>query len=341
MRRSFWSLVGLLVVALVVAACGSDSGSSTTGSGSESSSTPGSESAAASDKPVKVAVSIFGTGQGTWSDGYGKRLQDLAPKLKGEGVDLIVNYADGTAQGQAAQITSLLAQKPDAIGIYPLNSQATVPSFAKIKQSGSKGVQVVIPPADGAKPLIEAYVGGADEVATAASVAKAFIKDIASEGEVAIIRGPAGGQDNVLRAKGFMEGLKGSKLKVVADVNTDWGDQQKIYNGVSAVLKNHPNIIGLFTQYDGISVAARKAVDDAKLDHKVHIANVVGGSCAGLKLLKKGDISIVAWHDPWTAADETARLMPAIARGEEVPFDSFMKDPIVTSENVGDRPCHY
>jgi ribose transport system substrate-binding protein len=333
MKRSIGSVVGVVALALAVGACGSDSGSS---SSSDKSSGGGDAT-----KPVKIAVSIYGTGAGTWSDGYGKRLETLAPKLKKDGVDLIVNWADGTAQGQAAQISSLLAQKPDAVGIYPLNSQATVPSFVKIDRAGAKAVQVVIPPVDEAKKFIKAYVGGADEVATAASVAKAFSEEIASEGEVAIIRGPAGGSDNVLRAKGFMEGLKGTKLKVVADVNTDWGDQTKIYNGVTAVLKNHPNVIGLFTQYDGISVAARKAVNDANLDHEVHIANVVGGSCPGKKLLEKGEISMVAWHDPWTAADETARLMPKIARGEDVAFDSFMKDPIVTSKNVGDRPCHY
>jgi ribose transport system substrate-binding protein len=327
MKMSRKKIAVLLPVALLVAACGNGQKDDAAGSADGS-------------DPVTVAVSIYGQGMAPWTDSYGKRLEELAPELKKEGTELLVSWADGTAQGQAAQINSLLAQSPDAVAIYPLNSQATIPSFLRIQQAGASPVQAVIPPVDEATHLIDAYIGGADEVATARAVAQAFVKNIASEGKIAILRGPAGGSDNILRAQGFMEGIAGSNLEVVEDINTDWGDQQKIHTDVSAVLQRHPDIVGLLTQYDGISIGARKAVDDANLDHEVHIANVVGGSCAGLELLKTGGISLVAWHDAWTAAEETARLLPAIARGEDVPANSFMEDPIVTTEDVGDRPCH-
>jgi ribose transport system substrate-binding protein len=327
MKISKNQIAAAALLPLVLAACGNGQNDDAAGGPS-------------GDDPVKVAVSVYGQGMAPWTDSYGKRLEDLAPELKKDGVELIVSWADGTAQGQAAQINSLLAQSPDAVAIYPLNSQATIPSFNRIKQAGASPVQAVIPPVDEAVDLIDAYIGGADEVATARAVAEAFVENIASEGKIAILRGPAGGSDNILRAQGFMEGIEGSDLEVVADINTDWGDQQEIHTDVSAVLQRHPDIIGVLTQYDGISIGARKAIDDANLDHEVHIANVVGGSCAGLDLLKKGDISLVAWHDAWTAAEETARLLPAIARGEDVPADSYMEDPIVTTDDVGDRACH-
>ncbi len=328
-RVSAVAAIGAAVV--MIAACGSSSSSSST-----------SAAASSGGKTKTVAVTIYGHGISPWLDSYGARLTALIPTLKAQGINLVVDWANGTGSGQDAQVTSLMAQSPKVIGVMSIDAQASVATFRRIKQAGITAAQLVINPAPAAQPYLAGYIGGANDIAQGSEMGD-WLKtsSICAHGcNVAIIRGATGGSDNPNRADGFISAVKGSPVKVVADVSSDWSDQQTIANAVSAVLKTHPNVNVLYTEYDLISIGANKVLQQMGLTHKVKIVNVVGGSCAAEPLLRNGAIAAVTWEDPWLAAQNTATQLTDLANGQKLPFNEYIATPIVTSATVDHRACH-
>jgi ABC-type sugar transport system substrate-binding protein len=333
-RVSVIVAIGAAVVA--IAACGSSSSSSSTSASSNSG------AASSSGKPKTVAVTIYGHGVSPWLDSYGARLTGLIPTLKSQGINLVVDWANSTGSGQDAQVTSLMALSPKVIGVMSIDAQASVATFRRIKQAGITAAQLVINPVPAAQPYLAAYIGGANDIAQGSEMGE-WLKtsSICAGGcNVAIIRGATGGSDNPDRANGFIAAVKGTPVKVVADVSSDWSDQQTIQNAVSAVLKTHSDVNVLYTEYDLISIGAYKVLQQMGLTHKVKIVNVVGGSCAAEPLLRSGAIAAVTWEDPWLAAENTATQLTDLANGQKLPFNNYIATPIVTSATVDHRPCH-
>jgi fructose transport system substrate-binding protein len=329
-RRSYTTLA--IAAALAIAGCGSSSSSSTSTSSTSSSS------------GKTVDVSIYGHGFSPWLDSYGNRLTALEPTLKKDGINLAVEWANGTGSGQAAQVTSLIAQHPKVIGVMTIDAQASVAAFRQIKQAGITAAQLVINPVPPAEPYMAGYIGGANDVAQGTEIGN-WLKSssLCAKGcNVAIIRGSTGGSDNPNRANGFVAAVKGSSnVKVVDDVSTSWSDVPTIDSGISAVLKTHPNVNVLYTEYDLIAVAARKVLQQMGLSNKVKIVSVVGGSCAAEPLLRSGAIAAVTWEDPWVGASNTATQLGELAKGTKLPaFNNYIPTPIVTTTTVGHKACH-
>ena len=214
--------------------------------------------------------------------------------------------------------------------------------MARISQAGVPTIAGILPPTDEALPFVTAYRGpddfehgrlGAQSLATALE---------GRSGQVAMIRGAPGGTDNKNRAEGFEEELASvaPDLEIVADEDSDWADQKKIYDVAAAVLSRHPDVIGIFTQADTLAAATADAVEDAGLQDQVAIVGV-GGSCEGFDLLKEDRIVSTSLQDPWIGAQDIFDVAMSIAGGDEPEQIDYMDLPVITAENVDDYECHW
>lgn len=287
---------------------------------------------------ITVGVSIWGH-VSPWLDSFGERMEVLGEET---GVEVQVLFADGTAQGQDEQVNALIAQDPDAIVLVSLDAEASVATYARIRQAGIAPIAGILPPTDPALEFIEAY-RGPDDFEHGRLGAQALAAALEGQsGGVAMVRGAPGGTDNLNRAEGFTEELAAiaPDLEIVADEDSDWADQAKIYDVVSSILSRHPDIIGIFTQADTLAAAASKAVEDAGLTDQVAIVGV-GGSCEGFDLVEAGSIVSTSLQDPWIGADSVFEVAVDIANDEEVEQIGYMDLPVITQENVADYECHW
>ena len=287
---------------------------------------------------MTIGVSIWGH-VSPWLDSYGERLETLGEE---NGVDVRVLFADGTAQGQDEQVNALIAQQPDAIALTSLDAESSVATYARIDQAGVAGVAGILPPTDPALPYIEAY-RGPDDFEHGRLGAQSLAGALEGQsGQVGMIRGAPGGTDNKNRAEGFREELASiaPDLEIVADEDSDWADQKKIYDVATAMLRRHPDIAGIFTQADTIAAATADAVEDAGLQDQVAIVGV-GGSCEGFDLIEQGRIVSTSLQDPWIGAQDVFDVSMAIARGETPEQIAYMELPVITDDNVSEYECHW
>ena len=312
-------------VAVAVGACGAASSSAR-------------QVKAASSQTIAVSIGFHNP----WLDPYGAELQKLA---KQHGIGVTVNYGDATAATQASQINTIIAQKPSLIIYVVADANAGVASLAQIKQAGIPVLASIVPPATAGNKYETAYYGPNDF--TQASLnAKALARYLKAHGhrcgQVAIIRGAAGGSDNTDRAAGFRAELKKVDpcLKIVADQNSDWQSDPVAYNVATAILRQHPKVAGILTEADTIAAGAAKAVSTLHLKGKVAITGL-GGSCQGFTMLKKGQIVADTLQDPVLGAQGAFAVAQKILAGKSVGKIQYMALPVLTAKNVRQYKCHW
>lgn len=324
--------------ALVLAPYGASSAGSVPPDDTASAMTSGEPPVNADGDTIVIGVSIWGH-VSPWLDSFGERLVELGEE---NGVDVQVLFADGSAQSQDEQVNALIAQQPDVIVLTSLDAESSVATYARISQAGIAAVAGILPPTDAALPFIAAYRGPDDfEHGRLGAQALAAALD-GQTGDVAMIRGAPGGTDNQNRAEGFTEELASiaPDLTIVADEDSDWADQNKIYDVATAILTNNPDIIGIFTQADTLAAATARAVEDAGMSDQVSIIGV-GGSCEGFDLIKEAKIVSTSLQDPWIGAQSVFDVAVQISLGDDVEQIDYMDLPIVNQANVDDFECHW
>lgn len=277
-----------------------------------------------------------------WLDPYGKELARIGKK---NGIPVTLQYADGTTQNQASQIDTILAQHPSIL-LYTLgDANAATAILAKIKQAGIPVLVSIIQPTSAGMKYATSYYGPNDFIQgelNAKALASYLVAHGHKCGEVAILRGLAGGTDNTDRAAGFRAALKkaDSCLKIVADQNTDWQSDPVAYNVASAVLRQHPQVVGILTEADTIAAGAAKAVAALHLQGKVAVTGL-GGSCQGFALLKQHKIVADTLQDPVLGADGAFKLALRIVHHQSFKKVEYMALPVLTPKNVSKYSCHW
>ncbi len=299
----------------------------------------GSAGTSSSSGSFSIAISI--PFHNPWLDPYGKELVRVAKRA---GFKVSVQYADATTQTQAAQINTMIAQRPDLLVYTVFDANAATAIIAKAKQSHVPVLGSIIKPSPAGTKLLTAYYGPDDFIQGALN-AKALVQYLKSHGksggEIAIVRGAPGGTDNTNRAAGFRSVLKKyPSFKIVADQNSNWQSDPVAYNVTSAILRQHPNVVGILTEADTIAAGAAKAVD--ALGHKGKVAITgLGGSCQGFQLVKDKAIVADTLQDPVLGARGAFQVVQKILNKKPYKKIEYMNLPVLTPANVGKYSCHW
>ena len=324
MRTTRPLLVGLVAFAMLVAACGSEGATDTTGEDATTTT--------AASEEIVVAFPI--PGPAPYIDGYFENWDRLAEEA---GVTTIKTTGDWTSQTQAEQIDSLLAQNPDVFVIWAVDQNAILPSLARIVDAGIPAI------ASNAEPLVSAFqflaaYTGPNDVLQGRIAGQSLLEALPGGGKVGMVRGTPGTAAHDNRAQGFTEAIEGSNIEVVDDQSGAWGDVQLTYDIVSAMLQRTPDLAAVFVQDDGMSPGAAQAGKDAGVEL---VIVGIGGSCAGKENIQSGNMAATTVQDPWEDARLAFEAAVAVGRGETVENVQYMDPPIITSETVDSFECHF
>ncbi len=216
----------------------------------------------------------------------GKGVAAMAKQL---GVKVIANF-DGKndPQKEAANVQDLIALKPDGVLMMPSDAAEAASLVDKMSAAGIKVISVHSVVGANRKltdvyPKLTALVIE-NEVGASATAGKLAKKALPNGGKVGLVLGQAGYAEVGLRRTGFLQGIAGSKLKVVAQQPGDW-TATKGQAACQGMLSANPDIVLFYSQSDDMGVGCAKAVKNAGSKAKVI---GMGGSKLGMAAIKQG-----------------------------------------------------
>ncbi len=317
LRRTFAVLV-IPLIALVIAACGDDSNTSS-----------GDASGNGSGDPVKVALVLPALTNPYWvaiKDGA----EAEAERLGGE-VELSVSAGpdQGSAEQFIAKIQDAQTRAPDAMVIAVSNGDVLAPTAANIVKAGIPviAVNATLPDSVGKTTYI-----GTEELNGGADGAEAMKRALPDGGKVGILHCLPGNPTTDARVKGFKDGIAGTDLRVVSvlDARCDEARTPAVMNDM---LTAHPDIAGVYSVSDNMTVVAQRVIENVGKD-----VAIVGYDAQPpvVELIKAGKVYASVAQFPTKMGAEGVRAALAAARGEPVEERIDTGTLAVTRDNLAE-----
>jgi ribose transport system substrate-binding protein len=328
-----------LAVVLVIAAgaCSSDDDGGGDSSSDSEVAAPQGDNAELGD-PVTIVASVPPTDHG-WLGQVAAMAQQAADQW--EDVEFrIVEAAD--ADSQAAQIETIINDKPDAIVVLPYDGEALTPVAEQAMEAGIPVINVdrLFATPDAARATI---LG--DNYAIGVNAATFLAGELDCEGNVVEIQGLAGISVTEDRSAGFadtIEELCGDGLEIVAqqpgDFNPDTGLEV-----MEAILQAEDDIDAVYTHDDDMAEGVVAAIENAQRQDEM-ILTGAGGSCAAFDRIEEGGLYAATYLYSPTMAGSAVNMARLIAQGRgmsdlfepEVPSEIIVPPTEITPDNVDD-----
>ena len=173
--------------------------------------------------------------------------------VEAAGHKFVSTDAQGSAQKQAADIEGLIGQKVDVIMVVAFDSDAILPSIAKINDAGIKAIAYDVQFED-PKALYITF----DNVGVGRLMAKTMLEKGKNAGNFAFIKGDKGDPNATFLFQGIMEVLKGQmdagKIKNVCETFTDgWKPDNAQKNMEQCLTSQNNKIDAVISENDGMA----------------------------------------------------------------------------------------
>lgn len=284
-QRWRW-LAGVAAAAVLLAGCSSGGGG---GSNNASGNSGGS-----GGKHYRIGVSFYSNVIPL----YVQMQQGMEAKAKQLGATLEFSVANNSAETQSDQINTFITKGDDLILASPVDATALAPAY-QAARSASIPIISVANKLDNAS-LEDAYVGP-DLVDQAYRTMERVVQGMGGKGNLLLITGPPQIAFVQAQKAGWQKSLaKHPDVHVVdtvvdADLSTSGA-----LDAATSALSAHPDVTGILSSDDDISMGAIKAAQGRGLDlSKVYIAGW-DGSPAAIQAIKAGTYDLTLSEKPYT-----------------------------------------
>ena len=166
---------------------------------------------------------------------------------------------------------TVASRRPDALLLSPQSDSNLAPVINAAKAANIPTVIID----DARTPGASSYIG-TDQMKIGAEAATYLHDANPKGGNVAQIEGTAGSPNARLRMKGFKEQLaKYPDLHLVASQPGNW-DRLTALNATSNILRQHPDLVGIYANNDGMALGVYEAVKNAGATDKVAVVGTDG-----------------------------------------------------------------
>ena len=246
---------------------------------------------------------------------------------------LLVTNAQSQLSKQISDIQDLVAQGAQALIVAPLNSTGLEPALAAAKE---KGVPVITidRKLTGAQPCSDYLTFiGSNFVEQGERAAAQMIEATGGSGKVATLLGSSGNNVTTDRNAGFLKGIEGSDLEVVAEQTGNF-NRQEGQAVTEQFLQSQPDLDAIYAHNDemalGAVVALRSAGKEPGKDVKVIS---IDGTRNAVEQVVKGSINGVVESNPRFGPIAFATLSSFLS-GDAIAPDLIISDKEYTPENA-------
>ena len=235
--------------------------------------------------------------------------------LEAAGNKYISTDAQGSAQKQAADIESLISQKPDVVLVVAFDSDAILPSIKALSDAGIKSIAYDVQFED-PNALYITF----DNVGVGRIIAQE-IQKVKPEGNYAFIKGDKGDPNATFLFQGMMEvlkdGIDSGKIKNVCETFTDgWKPDNAQKNMEQCLTSTGNKVDAVLSENDGMAsgvVAALTAQGMAGIP--------VGGQDGDLAAINRvalGTQTVSVWKNAKDLGKVAAEAANALAEGTDM-----------------------
>jgi ribose transport system substrate-binding protein len=284
MARRTWIVAACAaILALGVAACGSDDDSSTSGG-----STSGSSSSAKKNYKMTLIAGVKG------DEFYITMNCGAQAKAKELGVTLDFQGPDKFDAGlQTPVVNAVAAKKPDAVLVAPTDTKAM---YAPIKQLSDNGAKVALVDTTLEQSDFAVSQIASDNEGGGKAAADTLAKLIGGKGKVFVVNVKPGISTTDARGKGFEEGAKAAGLTYVGQEYDD-DDPSKAAAVTKAALAKNPDLKGIFATNLFSAEGAATGIREAGKLGQVKIVGFDAGP-KQVEDLKKGTVQALIAQKP-------------------------------------------
>ena len=298
MKRRIVTWVGVLALALVIAACGSDNGADT--------------DAGSDDRPY-IALVSKGFQHQFWqavNEGAEQAAEEFDVEITFEGPDDETQVAQ-----QMDMLQTAMDRNPDALGFAALDSQAAAPL---IDEAEGREIPVIAfdSGVDSDVPLTTAAT---DNLAAAALAAEKMVELTGGEGKIALIVHDQTSVTGKERRDGFVEYIEENAPDMeIVDIQYGAGDHLESTNLATAIMQAHPDLVGMYGANEGSAIGVVNAVKELGKAGDIVVIGFDSGQ-AQIDAIKDGTMAGAITQNPIGIGYETVKAAVAALNGEEVP----------------------
>lgn len=322
-KRSWIALISLVCsFALVVAACGTDAGTSLDDEGETGQS--------AGNEEKTIAVIVKSTEHEFWQTV--KKGAEEAGEQFGYNVTFQGASAETAIGEQVSIVEDAINQQVAAIVLAPSDPEALAPPLQNAEEAG---IPVVTIDSSVDSDIPESHVS-TDNRAAAGIAAEEMAGLIGEEGKVAIVSHVAGASTAIDREEGFKEMI--SKFPNIEIVNTFYsdGDREKALQITQDILTATPDIKGIFGANEGAAVGVANAIEQAE---KADDVVVIGfdSSEDEISFIEKDVMKGIVVQNPFNIGYMGVEQAAAVLDGQNVEQQIDTGATFVNQENLQDE----
>lgn len=277
--------------------------------------------------------------EGTRVGGISKTLTNEYWRSLGEGYQNVadalgfeVTYqaaqSEGDQLGQLSIAETLLSQGFDVLLVSPQTDANLVPAVEAAKAAGIPVLNVN----DAVIPTAANYVGNVQKD-NGVNAAQWFIDNRPDGGKVAVIEGQAGVYAAGQRTAGFTETIEAAgSFEIVASVPADWS-RERAYEATATILQQHPDLVGIYANNDGMALGAVEAVKAAGLQEQVAVLGTDGISDAYASI-RAGDLTGTVDSFPVLTGEIAMEVALRLMAGQDLPRVVATPQALITADNV-------
>jgi ribose transport system substrate-binding protein len=230
---------------------------------------------------------------------------------------------------QIALLEKAIEEKPDAIVLAASDYERMAPLARKVKEQG-----ILLLTMDSSLPdhISEGHIA-TDNIKAAQQAADYLAKLGGEKGKFAVISSVAGTATAIERQKGFLQEIKKYPDIQIIDTKYSGSDVQEAYRLTKKILKDHPDLKGIFGINELTTVGIAQAIQE---EGKASSIKTVGfdSSPPILHFIEEGVLSATVVQEPFNmgylAIQQAVSILDGKAKGKLVYTDS----KIITKENM-------
>jgi ribose transport system substrate-binding protein len=249
---------------------------------------------------------------------------------------LLVTNAQSQLSKQISDIQDMISQGAQALVIAPLNSTGLEPALEAAKAEGIP-VIAIDRKLDGAEPCSDYLTFiGSNFVEQGERAAAQMIEATGGTGKVAILLGSSGNNVTTDRNDGFLKGIEGSELEVIAQQTGNF-NRQEGQSVTEQFLQSNPDLTAIYAHNDEMALGAIVALKSAGKEPGQDVKVIsIDGTRGAVQAVADGTINGVVESNPrfGPIAFDT---LESFLSGEPIPDSLIISDKEFTPENAADE----
>ncbi|MBI2302558.1 MAG: substrate-binding domain-containing protein [Armatimonadetes bacterium] len=237
--------------------------------------------------------------------------------------------AQNDVKTQQSQVRDFVAQRYDLIIISPKEAR---PLAAPVSEAMKAGIPVIVLDRDIDGGDYTCFIG-ADNVKIGRELGKHMVQVLGGKGNVVELKGLQTSTPGHDRHNGFMEGIKGSGLKIVYDSDCRWLED-KAKADMQSVLTRFPDIDAVYGHNDpsahGAYMAAKQ--EGKGREKTIKFLGIDALPHEGVRYVEEGILTATFQYP--TGGQEAIDMALKIFAGEKVEKKMVLGTRLFTAENV-------